>query len=813
MRRSVEAIGLLPALSLVAGVLAGLALPSTPLLLAVAAGAPVIAAAAYLLGWMRATTVAIVAGFAACGALNAAHARDTALETPLRRLLDEQFTGFTMSSLGPAGVHAPIRTRARILEDAAMGDGFVSLGVAVRAVHLHGNWRAIEGNVRLSVSGEAAATAMAAWRAGRTIEAPITFRRPARFLNEGVSDFERDLALGGTTLLGSVKSGLLVEVTGAGSWLEETASAARAGIRRAVSRWIGARSAMSAALVTAVLIGDRAAIPDAVRDALQAAGTYHVIAISGGNIAVFVLLVSAIGALLGLGPRRAAALTIAVLLAYAAIVVSGPSVRRAVLVAVLYLAARVLDHRAPAWHAAAVACAVLLVAWPLDVLDAGFVLTFGAAAALLASPPVVGSVSLPAPLRIVAVAIVASVAVEAVLLPVQALVFARVTLAGIALNLAAVPLMTVAQVAGLAVVGLDLLGGDASGPAWAADAAVRALLGSAALVDVAPWLSGPVHPPGWAAVGAYYAALVSAAFARRLRPAAIAAWMVMAALLATGAPVTTPLPGRESGDLRVTMLDVGQAEAILLEPPGALPLLIDTGGSPFGSGLDIGARVVVPALRARGVTELAALLVTHGDPDHIGGAAGVLAHVAVSEAWFGVRVPGHLPGDTLLADLARRHTRVRQLRAGEAIEHGGLRFRVLNPPEPDWERRRVRNDDSVVIEVVCGDVAILLLGDVSAGVERALVPQLTPARLRVLKVAHHGSRTSTSRELLDAWRPHLALVSAGRGNTFGHPVADVIQRLESAGARVLRTDRDGQITVTTDGRTVRWRTFFRGGRP
>jgi len=144
------------------------------------------------------------------------------------------------------------------------------------------------------------------------------------------------------------------------------------------------------------------------------------------------------------------------------------------------------------------------------------------------------------------------------------------------------------------------------------------------------------------------------------------------------------------------------------------------------------------------------------------------------------------------------------------MDLAGLRVRVLHPPEPDWERPRVRNDDSVVLEVTRGDVAILLLGDVSAEIERALVPQLTPARVRVLKVAHHGSRTSTSQELLDAWHPQLAIISAGRGNAFGHPSPDVLDRLESAGTRVLRTDRDGEITLTTDGRELRWTTYRDG---
>jgi competence protein ComEC len=141
-----------------------------------------------------------------------------------------------------------------------------------------------------------------------------------------------------------------------------------------------------------------------------------------------------------------------------------------------------------------------------------------------------------------------------------------------------------------------------------------------------------------------------------------------------------------------------------------------------------------------------------------------------------------------------------------------VRVTVKHPARPDWERQRVRNDDSVVLEVVYGEVAFLLTGDITAAVERALVPQLTAARVRVLKVAHHGSRTSSSQELLNAWRPQLALISCGRGNTFGHPAPEVLDRLESIGARVYRTDRDGEITVTSDGRDVTVRTFMEGER-
>jgi competence protein ComEC len=806
----VPPVALVPALSLIAGVLAGVFGPWGPgvfLVPMIAAG--VLGAVAWARGWTWPTNVALVAGFVACGAANAAHARERALDSPLRQVLDAEFGGFRLAAPGPAREHAPVPTRARIAEDGVLRDGFASLRVEVLAVDLRGTWHDAPGGVVLSVSGAASPPKVADWRAGRMIEAPVTYRRPARYLNDGVPDFERDLALDGTTLLGSVKSALLVDVRARGTWWQEAAAHARARIRDAVGRWVGVRDPTSAALVTAVLIGDRAAIPDHVRERLQVSGTYHVIAISGGNIAVFVVIVSALCRVMGLGPRPAALATLLMLLAYAAIVVSGPSVRRAVVVAAIYLVARALDHRSPPWHAGGMACAGLLVAWPLDLRDVGFVLTFGAASALVAAATVLRWESVAAPVRWLLQSIGASVAVEAVLLPVQALAFARVSLAGVVLNLVAVPAMTVAQLAGLAVVVGDLAGLSGWPAGWLAHAGVKLLVGAASLVELVPWVADRAPPPHWVAVAIYYAALGATVRARRsMRGVSAGVCLAAAWLMTHGSPAAfsasvSPPPGQ----LRLTMFDVGQAEAILLEPPGSAPLLVDTGGSPFGGGLDIGTRVAAPAAWARGATALSALVVTHGDPDHMGGASGVLESLAVGAAWFGIRVPRHTPTTDLLAALAARRVDVGYLRAGRMLEAGGARVRVLNPEEPDWERPRVRNDDSVVLEIVFGEVAILLTGDISAAVERTLLPRLTPARRRILKVPHHGSRTSTSQALIDGWRPELALISAGRGNSFGHPAREVLDRLERAGARVLRTDRDGQITVETDGRTVRWRTF------
>jgi competence protein ComEC len=496
------------------------------------------------------------------------------------------------------------------------------------------------------------------------------------------------------------------------------------------------------------------------------------------------------------------------LTAYALVATSGPSVWRATLMALLYFGARALDHRVPIWHATAVAAALMVVIRPLDVRDPGFVLTFGATTALIEGAR--RGFALQSRHRVLAwliASISSSLAVEVALLPVSAELFSRVTSAGLVLNLLAVPLTVVIQVASLAAVVLDRVEWLASAAGSVASLSAVALVRSADLVTIAPWLSTRVPSPGVAVIAAYYVALITLLAMPRLRLVATLALTTLMVVIGGGIKVDRLGDDVRPATLRLTMVDVGQGEAMLLETPTRDSILIDTGGSPFGGGVDIGQRVLAPALWARGVRSLDTLLVTHGDPDHIGGAPAVVDDFTPIHIWEGIRVPMHQPTEMLAEAASRRHIDINALREGQEMRMGEVRLRVLNPPAPDWERRRVRNDDSVVIEVVYRDVALLLTGDIGADVERAVIPSLTPARVRILKVAHHGSRTSTSQQLLDAWPPKIALISAGRGNRFGHPTPEVLQRLATSGATVLRTDRDGEITLETDGHVITTRTF------
>jgi len=808
----VRVVGLVPALSIIGGAVCARMLGAGACLLLWLL--PVLLVAS-VVAWRRhanrATVAYLVLGLWACSVVLTSRAADQALHPSLRRVLDREIGGFDISTLGPEGDHDPILTRAMLAEDASPRDGYVSLRVRVIALRIGPVWHRVDGDVTVSVGGAVPLHRLLAWRAQRTIEAPITFRRPARFLNDGVPDFETTLAQDGTTLFGSVKSALSVDVIALGGPIDEMAADVRAHIRRAVTLWIAPHSPVSASIAAAVLIGDRTGIPDDTRNALQAAGTYHVIAISGGNIAIVAAGACGLLALFGIRGRVGALLTIAVLIAYATVVTAGPSVWRATLMAVAYFAARVVDHRTPVWQATAVAAAIILVITPLDFGDPGFVLTFGATMALIEGARR-GAAWLTRTKAVswVIATVIGSLAVEAALLPVSASAFSRVTSAGLILNLLAVPAMGIVQIAALLVAIFDGVPLIAYSAGWTAHAAAGALVSSADLVTAAPWLAARVPPPGAGLMLVYYGALfASLATRERVRMASVLVFLVSLIAIVTGADSTLYSRGsRSEWPVRLTVFDVGQGESILLERQSHA-LLVDTGGTPFGGGVDIGRRVLAPALWARGVRSLGAMLITHGDPDHLGGALAVSDDFRPERIWEGIRLPGHEPTQALLNAAAHRRIPVTPLRAGQVIREGDVQLRVLHPPPPDWERRRVRNDDSVVIEVVYRDVAILLTGDISAEVERSIVPLLTPARTRILKVAHHGSRTSSSAALLEAWRPQVALISCGRGNRFGHPAPDVLQRLDAIGATVLRTDLDGQITVETDGQSLRTKTYRR----
>ncbi|HJT87310.1 MAG TPA: ComEC/Rec2 family competence protein, partial [Bryobacteraceae bacterium] len=381
--------------------------------------------------------------------------------------------------------------------------------------------------------------------------------------------------------------------------------------------------------------------------------------------------------------------------------------------------------------------------------------------------------------------------------------FHRVGFSGLSANAFVIPIMGLVVPLGFVAI--------CTGWGWVAAAAGKLLALSRAIVAwhaaLEPAWRIPA-PPLWLAA-AISAALIATALVRgRLRIAAAGAAGALLAIL-----VWHPFPPQHHpGELELTDIDVGQGESLLVGLPDGKHMLVDGGGIPaFGqrsrTQLDIGEDVVAPYLWSRSIRTLDIIAISHIHDDHLGGIPALIDDFHPKELWTGA-TPDSPLWRQVCERAARNKTAIVRLQAGRHLQFGGAEIDVLAPPPAYVPADVPKNNDSLVFRIRYGRHAFLLTGDIERGMERAILPRMAAAD--VLKVAHHGSKTSSSNEFLDAVKPSFALISAGLDNIYGYPAAEILRRLQTRHAFVLRTDRDGLISISSDGRrlhveTDRWR--------
>jgi len=582
-------------------------------------------------------------------------------------------------------------------------------------------------------------------------------------------------------------------------------------------------------VLAGLLYGVPAGVPEAMEEIFRRAGLLHVLVVSGAQVGLLAAASLAALAVLRAGAGARIALAGGLILLFATMVGWGAAVGRAAIMALVGLAAA-LFRRDPD-PPTALACAALL--WlalhPAALFSLGFQLSFAATWGLLVLTPLLTPPLRP---RWLAQVMGATLGAQLAVLPLLAATFQRVSLAAFPANLAVLPIVAILVPGGfvLSLAGLVLPGmAGAAAPAFLP--LVWAIVAASRFFADAPGAQVWVPPVPWWHVAAAYGLLgmLPRWRARGIRWPTIGIWTLLAAAVfwtGRGAAETLARP-----QLLVAVLDVGQGDAILVRGPAARAMLVDGGGevqiagrpaSPAVPGdrraqgrhdhlpprRDVGLQRVVPTLRRLNVRRLDVIVLSHAHEDHVGGLPAVLQNFSVGLV-LDPGVPHPSPSYVRFLELVRRRRVPYALaRRGQRVGLGtGATAELLWPPEEapgrPLDAERAVHARMVVVRVQYGQISVLLTGDIEADLEAALVKRGMALGSTVLKVAHHGSRTSTTPAFLEAVHPASAVISVGSDNPFDHPHAQTLRTLVGRGVRAYRTDRDGAVLLWTDGRTLR----------
>jgi len=675
---------------------------------------------------------------------------------------------------------------------------------------------------------------------GDLVRFSCRLRRPGSFMNPGGFDYAEYLARSGIHATASLKSGADIAVIERGTGVFRTVQDRRERIRRA---FLADTSGPGSAILQAMVLGEEGALTEGLRDLFLVAGVTHIISISGSHLGMVALLCFGLmRGLLFLLPERAyhrltlhadpkkiaAWLTLPLIVFYTLLAGGQIATVRSLFMISAGLAALLLDREHALMHSLALAALAILSVSPQAVFDISFQLSYLSVLVIGYVVSVWNELGIKAEgwrrkiLYSVMLLMIISLATGLATAPLTARYFNHFSFAGLVSNLIVVPF------AGAVVVPVGLFSGIASlftdhlPLAWLAQLVADIFIGSVAIFSRIPFAE--FHPMSPAVLWLCFYAVFFLALLHHIRVRLVSRFkpfegssrvplLTNVTLVVTGGFLLfgltlSFLPGRHAA---ISFPDVGQGDCSLIELASGKTILIDAGGT-HDNRFDIGRRVVAPYLWNRGLRRLDLVILSHAEADHMNGLLYIMRKFPVKEVWVHGLDTGQPGYDRLMRVIEENHVPCRIVSAEDApYALGGAKLRVLHPgrgfrPKARKAHQAV-NSRSLVVRMEDGGRSYLFTGDIGADAEKHLIGNRPDLKCDVLKVPHHGSKSSSSEPFVKLAGPGIAVVSAGRGNPYRHPADEVVGRYERIGARILRTDRDGAVLIRPNGdrlEAVRW---------
>ncbi|HLF14593.1 MAG TPA: DNA internalization-related competence protein ComEC/Rec2, partial [Bacteroidota bacterium] len=585
-------------------------------------------------------------------------------------------------------------------------------------------------------------------------------------------------------------------------------------VRRNLSeRLMSSVSEREARFLNGLILGERNEVPSDLKTDFITVGVMHLLAISGQQVVIVALLIAALLTVLRV-PEKPRFFLVACSLAYYVLLTgSSPSVTRAGIMSIVVLGAGIAQRRPDIHNALGIAAAAILLWDPKQLFDPGFLLSFSAVIAIVLLYPLIlratpGLTARFARNRVVDLAwkgAAVSLAAGLGTAPIVAYYFGRVSLVGFLANILIVPLSSVALVLGMLTLGASFVWG------WLASVYAAGAEAAAGLTfKLVSFFAGFPHASVDFRISLAVLASLYGLMTLLLVSAARKSWkpfLIGTLVISNIALYWRVLSPPETGVLRVTFLDVGQGDAAFVEFPGGATMLVD--GGPKKLSFDAGEQTVVPFLRHAEVQKIDYLVLSHPHGDHLGGLPAVMRAFPV-----GTVVEGSSAGRSALykefvwlADSLQLPRA--SLFAGDVIgKELPVRVYALAPERGEGEGADNLNERSLVLKIDYGRTSVLFPGDAEDGAETGMVARYgTFLNSDILKAGHHGSRTSSTEEFVSSASPAYTVISAGEGNSFGHPSAAVLERLSRLGSRIDRTDESGAAVYESDGDS--WRRIDR----